>query len=460
MQAEEFDKKIIEAAENHHPEYDDNAWAKMEKLLNKHLPEKKDDRRRIVFFLLLFLLLGSGVWLGVSKPWQRTASLTTVSKNDQQNISATATGNSGSKETNLQTSATGISSDKDDDVNKTITGAIENIPGDVQTTPRQNTKVTNYSVNKSQQNLNNPLPIIINQSSIKKNAVPLNDNTGVQSTDVIMNEKNSKFKDGLINDNPVAVNVANDNKISESQKQISGNSNTDQKNTGDSEKDPVNTGMKEITKNPDANNKKGKSNFLFLFLSAGPDVSSAATDQLGETKLLVGAGLSYTFRNRFTIKTGFYSAHKVYAATPGEYHPPASFWMYYPNLQKVDADCNVYEIPLLLSYNFGSSTKQNWIATTGLSSYLMKKETYNYLYKNAAGQLTSKKWTYNNEYKHYFSVLTLSGGYQRNLNKTISLMVEPYLKIPLTGIGFGKVKLNSGGILFSVGIKPFGAAKK
>ena len=62
MQFDFFDKKIKEAAENHHPAYDEKAWTKMEKLLDKHLPQKKDDRRRIIFFLLLFfLLVGGGI---------------------------------------------------------------------------------------------------------------------------------------------------------------------------------------------------------------------------------------------------------------------------------------------------------------------------------------------------------------------------------------------------------------
>ncbi|MBK5273070.1 MAG: hypothetical protein JJE22_18880, partial [Bacteroidia bacterium] len=71
MQSEEFDKKIIEAAEHHHPAYDENAWEKMEKLLDKHLPQKKDDKRRGIFFLLLFLLLGGSIaFLIINKPRQ------------------------------------------------------------------------------------------------------------------------------------------------------------------------------------------------------------------------------------------------------------------------------------------------------------------------------------------------------------------------------------------------------
>ena len=61
MQFEDFDKKIKEAAEHHHPAYDEMAWDKMEKLLDKHLPQKEDKKRRFIFFLLLFLFLGGAV---------------------------------------------------------------------------------------------------------------------------------------------------------------------------------------------------------------------------------------------------------------------------------------------------------------------------------------------------------------------------------------------------------------
>src|SRR6266566_1673095 len=63
MLSEEFDKKVKEAADHHHPSYDEKAWEKMEKLLNKHLPQKKDDRRKYILLLLLFLIMGGGVYL-------------------------------------------------------------------------------------------------------------------------------------------------------------------------------------------------------------------------------------------------------------------------------------------------------------------------------------------------------------------------------------------------------------
>jgi hypothetical protein len=121
----------------------------------------------------------------------------------------------------------------------------------------------------------------------------------------------------------------------------------------------------------------------------------------------------------------------------------------------------VYEIPVSVSYNFGNSKKQNWFVSTGLSSYLMKSESYDYFYKYTyTGPTLNKKWTIEDENKHYFSVLTLSGGYQRSLSKHLSILVEPYIKLPFSGVGYGKVKLNSAGLLFSIGFKPFSSPKK
>ncbi|HLG38940.1 MAG TPA: hypothetical protein VI461_04690, partial [Chitinophagaceae bacterium] len=171
-------------------------------------------------------------------------------------------------------------------------------------------------------------------------------------------------------------------------------------------------------------------------------------------KLLAGAGVGYTIKNRFAIRTGFYTARKVYTAAKEDYkpsvQPPA------PYLDRIDADCKVYEIPLNIAYNFGKSEKQNMFASAGLSSFIMKKETYDYVYLYPGSPVPYiHTKTVENEYKHYFSVLTISGGYQRKINKVLSFSAEPYVKLPLGGVGYGKVKLSSAGILFSANIKPF-----
>ena len=56
MLDDENDKRIKEAADHYHPEYDDTAWQKMEQLLDEHLPVEKE-RRPILFLIPLIVFM-------------------------------------------------------------------------------------------------------------------------------------------------------------------------------------------------------------------------------------------------------------------------------------------------------------------------------------------------------------------------------------------------------------------
>lgn len=196
-----------------------------------------------------------------------------------------------------------------------------------------------------------------------------------------------------------------------------------------------------------------KRNGFGFFASAGPDVSKAADSKMGKTTLVYGAGVSYT-KDHITLRTGIFASKKIYWAGPNDYKlsftppPPTKF-------EGADANCDVIEIPVKLNYNFAINEKSNWFASTGLSTYLMKEEKYTYTYKTSSGAYYYYPYVAKNENKHYFSILTLSGGYTHKISNTVSLSAEPYIEVPLTGIGVGKVHLSSGGILFSIGVNPF-----
>ena len=195
---------------------------------------------------------------------------------------------------------------------------------------------------------------------------------------------------------------------------------------------------------------KNKNGFSFS-VSAGPDVSKAGGSKAGKTTLVYGGGLGYIF-DRFTVKTGVYLSKKIYWAGPNDYKlsytPPST------KFEGANANCQVIEIPLKVNYAFDVTNKSNWFAGVGLSSYLMKSEKYVYKYESASSTYYHSYQT-KYENKHYFSVLDLSAGYSRQINHTLSISAEPYVEIPLTGIGVGKVHLNSGGILFTISVKPF-----
>jgi hypothetical protein len=195
---------------------------------------------------------------------------------------------------------------------------------------------------------------------------------------------------------------------------------------------------------------------LFFSVSVGPDFSSVGIGQTGKLQPVFGAGIGYKISKKVSVRTGFYTARKIYSADPEDYHPPYNFWAYYPNLKTIDANCKVYEIPVVVDYTISQNKKRNWFVSAGLSSLLMKKETYDYYFKpNSSPTYITYSKTLVDQNKHYFSVLDLSGGYTRKVNKNFSLRAEPYAKFALTGVGYGKVKLNSGGVLFSAIITPF-----
>ncbi len=443
MLSEEFDKKAKEAADHHHPTYDENAWAKMEKLLDKHLPQKKDDRKRIIFILFLFLLLGGGLYLMIAKPWQHEKPVA-ATNNIQQNIPV-----------NLTKDAEVENSEKLNPGNSSGSNTIVN---EKSIEEKKQTRVTDLYDDNA-----NPIHIT-RKTEVKKSKIAENtDDPSLIVNDNAIVKTNILKKDHVLKNDDIDRNSTGNNiPPADPVRTIAENNPAEQKLNsniliGPAQKMPEDATIQAAKKIKTHNRK---TNSFALSLSVGPDINFAGLSRPGKTKLLLGAGLSYTFKNKFVLRTGFYSGRKIYSANPYQYHPPAYSWISYYDLKNVDADCKVYEIPVSLSYIFNQSAKQNWFGTVGLSSYLMKKETYNYLYKNSSGQLTNREWTITDENKHYFSVITLSAGYQRNLSNTFSIMAEPYLKIPVSGVGYGKVNLNSAGLLFSVGIKPFATKAK
>jgi hypothetical protein len=230
----------------------------------------------------------------------------------------------------------------------------------------------------------------------------------------------------------------------------------EKKKITDTEKEKIAETIPPVSKNEKTGKQKSFLKNILFSISAGLDKSSVGNTNTGKIKTSLGAGIGYKISNRFTIRSGVYIGSKVYVAGSKDYNPPANFWNYYPNLKTIDADCRILEVPLTIDYNFGMKNKHSWFASAGLSSLFMKKEEYNYYFKPPyTSQYIYYSRTIENQNKHYLSVLDLSAGYTRKINSHLTLQAEPYYKIALKGVGYGKVKLNSGGVLFSAILQPF-----
>lgn len=186
----------------------------------------------------------------------------------------------------------------------------------------------------------------------------------------------------------------------------------------------------------------------YLGISLGPDWSSVWGEGWG-TGFGGGLRLNYQLSKKWIFETGIFATKKIYTAAPYNYNPPGgSSGGYYGYLQSVNANCVLIDIPLNVDYVVWTHGKNSLYIGTGLSSTLMHHEAYTYNIKtNTGGWEQYQKEMYNKE-RQLFSLWNISAGYEKTWNH-FSLEASPYVKIPLSGIGYGRVKLLSTGIQFT-----------
>jgi len=443
MWDDEINKKIKDAADQYHPAYDEIAWDKMELLLDQHLPVEKKRRRKYFLILLASLLIGGSLFVfyyNQNKQLAKNSQKTEAIKN----ITATK------------------STKTTPDVNERDAGSsnITANPSKIIEPKSQlnQERVVQHSKNSNKTSVDEPFKTLINTSRATSFNKHAKTNTTITSAAVGVDtdtknrvEENSKNGDRGY--------VSKEHAFSETETSILNNSNlrkeiSEIKNIDKGEFILIGKIRDPVVPNT---NKSFKNNFA-INISAGPDVSSVGFDKAGKVAINFGVGISYALSHRFTLRTGFYRTEKIYSASKDQYHVPSGGNIAY--LYNIDANCKVYEIPVTVSYNFGKAKSHQWFASAGLSSYLMKKESYDYYYKYPNGNAYTKSWSISNQNQHYFSVLDVSAGYEYTFSKRASLIAEPYLKMPLSGIGAGKVKLNSAGVLFTFALKPFYSAYK
>lgn len=198
----------------------------------------------------------------------------------------------------------------------------------------------------------------------------------------------------------------------------------------------------EIANLPKITEPKNRSLALsFLVSSDFNGVDNLNNAKMGnDLGLLVTLGLT----KRWSFSTGGIYAKKLYGAGYSSYSPQKDIWTgYYPKW--VDADCRVLDIPLNINYTFLNRKRTSLSVGTGISSYIMLKEYYQFTYYRT-NTTDPKDYTLVNENRHWLSVLNLQANYERKLTPRLSISLQPYMKIPINEIGFARVKLESLGM--------------
>ncbi|WP_201977327.1 porin family protein [Hymenobacter rubidus] len=189
---------------------------------------------------------------------------------------------------------------------------------------------------------------------------------------------------------------------------------------------------------------------FYLGLVAAPDVSTVKFAYVESPMPNVGLTLEYRVTDRLRLNTGLLRSTKQYKARRADYDFGAySTYLTHRYFDSVDGTCTVLDVPLNLRYDFLIRPHYRLYGSAGLSSFFMQREDYSYAYVeyNKPGYWEGEVLNAN---RHYLSILNLSAGYERALGARWSVLAEPYFKLPLTGVGTGKLKLTSAGVFLGV----------
>jgi hypothetical protein len=192
---------------------------------------------------------------------------------------------------------------------------------------------------------------------------------------------------------------------------------------------------------------------LILSILAAPDLTSV--QKSGQSSLSGGFGVEATLflTKKLSVTTGASYAKKIYDSDFSQYNPNTSY-VFKVNPSNIHANCDVIDIPINLNYKVFDNRRNSISVSTGLSSYLMLKEKYSYAY--AGDYKGPQDFEVKGRNQHYLGIANVGVEFQHKINNNLSISAKPFMKIPLTDIGYGNSKLSSTGVAVSVNMNLFG----
>lgn len=197
-----------------------------------------------------------------------------------------------------------------------------------------------------------------------------------------------------------------------------------------------------------------KKNIRYFYLEgmAAPDLSTVRFQRLSGTGSSFGLLAGYRMNKRLHVEAGAFLEKKIYY-TEGAYFDKSKLPPYYQNVKMlyVDGNCKMITVPLNIRYNVIAGQRNNWFIAGGMSSYFMNHEYYDYTYQHGNEPPSTRGYSYKLSQQNWMTVINFNVGYERTLWKKYNFRVEPYFRLPVSGVGTGNLPLSSAGIYLGIG---------
>lgn len=192
---------------------------------------------------------------------------------------------------------------------------------------------------------------------------------------------------------------------------------------------------------------------LIIGAMLAPDLTNVNSSNYNKLSTSYGLTLGYQFANRWSVNTGLIYTSKNYTAYGYDFNPKQYNW------KDIKGNCKMIEIPLTLRYDLSVGRNTAFFVNGGFSSYFMKREAYDYYWKDPQDPMSEWYYIHDKEFPEgkknfWFSMANLSLGIEQYIGPGLSLQVEPFAKLPLSGVGWGRLQLSSYGVSFSLRYSP------
>ncbi|MGZ5133492.1 MAG: outer membrane beta-barrel protein [Flavitalea sp.] len=456
----DLDRLSREAAEQFDVDQNTSGWEKLEHKLNHLMPAAgRRERRRFLFFIWLFALLSGGglVWLLTGKnssDLMKSTELTSNNTSKDLNNSEVIKAPSNKEHATLETLEKTIPGQEPENVNlnpgaqKLAHEGVESIPNPLTTINQPGDRKNKSGVNqkrtrtvmgikrvglvekKDPTTFSNPSSFPVNTSDAGNEKYLVTGKEMGQPVTLSLNTQSMLFPGP---ENPTLL--PPDFIFQSPPSQLAKDGHT-------------------AAKKSQSSGRLSFKNGLELGAVIAPDMSTVEFTHSDKVGFSFGLQIGYRLSQRWSLSTGVLYTKKNYTSHGKDFNPPKGSWLDNVTLDMVEGNCYMFDIPINIRYDLNQNNKQRLFVSTGLSSYIMKKEDYHYYYQYTNGSPGYRHRSSSSTERHWLGIVNISAGFEKNINQKFSVQAEPYLKIPLQGIGYGNMQLSSYGMYFSLKYKP------
>jgi len=189
---------------------------------------------------------------------------------------------------------------------------------------------------------------------------------------------------------------------------------------------------------------------FYIGAEFGPEVNQVKGQGFNGVTGHLGIVAGYEINGRIILETGLLYSGKKYFSS-GQYFNTEKIMSTMPagmELMTLNSKLALLEIPLKAKLDLAGNERSHVFASIGLTSCVLLNEQndYNLMVSGVPEKMTDEYHTMSGYFAAFFYI---GGGFERQLPNRAVLRLEPYLQIPLKGVGQGSMTVLGAGIHFT-----------